>query len=186
MGETKKIDHVFSDVWVEKGYSDPLAVITFSFSTEEAFTANHPITVKVTILITKGLQKKLLPIDIHFPDAFKFPRETTGPSGVPPVAGIVKIRSDPPYEGEAVIEFTQSGSFGYIIFSKGKPRYYAAEKKIITISPHDTRAILDKIDDLPKHPTIWQIILEKIADNLIQGLIAIGFALLGLGWLLNR
>ena len=172
MGETKKIDHVFTDVWVEKGYFDPLGVINFTFSSEEAFTANHPINVKVNLLITNGLQKELLPIDIHFPDAFNFPRETTGPSGVPPVAGIVKIGSDLPYEGEAVIEFTQSGSFGYTIFSKGKPRYVAAQKKIITISP-DTRAILDKIDDLPKPPTIRQIILEKIAE-------------LGLGWLLNR
>ncbi len=148
MSTKTKLEHFFNDIWIEKGYKDPLAVITFKFSSEEAFTTNYPINVKVTILITKGLQKELLPLRIIFPDSFKHPQEITSPSGTP-TAGIVKIRSSPPYEGEAVIEFTQSGSFGYIIFSKNKPRYYAANRNVITISPYDTRAILEKIT--PKH-----------------------------------
>ena len=162
----KKIEHFFNDVWVEKGYPDPLAVITFKFTSEEAFTTNHPINVKVTILITKGFQNELLPLEIIFPDAFKYPQEITSPSGTP-TAGIVKIRESPPYEGETIIEFTQPGSYGYIIFSKGRPRYFAAERKIITVSSYDTRAILNKIEKKGSGQMIQEI-HGNVYGNVVQ------------------
>jgi len=161
----EKIDHFFNDVWIENGYRDPLATITFRFTSEGAFTTNHPISVKVTVLITKGFQNELLPLEIIFPDAFKYPREITSPSGTP-TAGILKIRDSPPYEGETTIEFTQPGSYGYIIFSKGQPRYFAAERKIITVSPYDTRAIIKKIE--AKDGQMTQEIHGDVYGNVVQ------------------
>jgi hypothetical protein len=41
------------------------------------------------------------------------------------------------------MEFTQAGSFGYIIFSKEKPRYYAGNREAIKISPYEARSQIE-------------------------------------------
>lgn len=132
---------MFNDVWVENVNEDPLAVLTFTFTSVDAFTTNYPIHVRVHMLITRGREKELLPVSIVFPDAFKYPREIKSPSGTP-TAAQVDIKTSPPYEGETDMEFTQPGSFGYIIFSKGKPRYYAATRPAIKVSPHEFRVLV--------------------------------------------
>ena len=153
------MEQIFNDVWIENIHKDPLAVFTFTFISEDAFTTNFPIRVKIKMLITQGYQKELLPIRFIFPDAFTYPRKIESPSGTP-TAAQVSISSIPPYQGETEMEFTQPGTFGYIIFSKEKPRYYVANRPAIKISPPEVRAMLQQ--NRQQRLSDLMIVLDKI------------------------
>lgn len=78
-----------------------------------------------------------------FPDAFVYPRRMS--QSHPPEAPTIPVSFSPAeaaYVGEGTIEFTAPGQFGYIIYLKGNPAFYAAQRKTITISPVETRAQL--------------------------------------------
>jgi hypothetical protein len=63
----------------------------------------------------------------------------------PPEAPTIPVsfsQAEGAYVGEGTIEFTAPGQFRYIIYSKSKPAFYAAQRKTITISPVEIRAQL--------------------------------------------
>lgn len=133
------------DPWLSDDPKEPpRAILIFDFSSKGAFTANYPIHVRVRMMVSEGTNvTDIMPIDIIFPDTYVYPR-IIEKLGAPPTAGIVKLNST--HEGlvgEADIEFTSKGAFGYIIFSKGNPVYYAANISIIEIAPHETRLQLE-------------------------------------------
>jgi hypothetical protein len=138
----KQVEQVFQDVWVERPQDEPHAAYWFTFTSKGAFTANYPVHVLIKLWITKG-QEALLPLSFLFPDALVYPRRVT--QGHPPEAPNIPVSfssNEGAYIGEGDMEFTAAGQFGYIIFSQGKPVFYAAQKKIITISPVEVRTAL--------------------------------------------
>jgi len=125
------------DVWVSDPRKEPMGMIIFNFTSKGSFTANYPINVKVTIFLTKGVDynfsySDLSPITVVFPDSFAYPRRGTE-------AGQINMSHKDGIVGEADIEFTTGGDFGYIVFSKGEPFFYAAEQKIITVASPEAR-----------------------------------------------
>lgn len=141
---TPPVHSIKQDAWLSDPKEPPKATLIFDFSSKGAFTANYPIHVKVRMMVSKGINvTDIMPIDIIFPDTYAHPIIIEKP-GAPPTAGIVKLNSTPEgLVGEADIEFTSKGAFGYVIFSKGNPVYYAANISLIEIAPYETRLQLE-------------------------------------------
>jgi hypothetical protein len=118
----------------------PKALLIFNFSSKAAFTANYPIHVKVRMMVSNSVNvTDMVPIDVVFPDAYAYPMVIEKP-GAPPTAGIVRLASTTEsLDGEADMEFMSAGTFGYIVFSKNLPAYYAADNDMIEVSPYETR-----------------------------------------------
>lgn len=133
-----KGEQIKQDVW-DIGEGDPEGYLVFYFTSSGGFFANYPIHVKIQVWITAG--KNYSDIVVVFPDAYVYPRNQT--PGNPPAAAEIPISEDGDRIGEGYMEFTSSGSFGYIIFSRGQPVYYAANIQIIQVSPYENRVQLD-------------------------------------------
>jgi len=128
-------EHIKQDAWIAEDPSKPpIGVLEFVFASKAGFFAGIPIHVKVRLWFTVG--ENYSDLAICFPDAYAYPRNQT--PGKPPSAGWVPINKKDGFIGEGDIEFTQSGSFGYIVYSKGWPVYYAADGQIIQISPQES------------------------------------------------
>jgi len=143
---TPNVQSIKQDPWLSDNLDEsPKAILIFDFSSKGAFTANYPIHIKVRMMISEGVNvTDIMPIDIIFPDAYAYPRTIEKP-GFPPTAGIVKLNSTQEgLAGEADIEFTSKGTFGYIIFSRDSPVYYAADIPLIEIAPYEVRLQLDE------------------------------------------
>lgn len=159
---TPDVQSIKQDAWpAEKLEDSPIAVVVFSFTSRGAFTANHPIHIKVDMFISEGINiTNLLPLEIIFPDSFAYPRNITE-LGFPPNAGSVKIsQKNMGGFGEGDVEFTSGGSFGYIIYSKGVPVFYAANIPVIEVAPYEIR-----------------LQLETNERNIGMGLMAVGVTL---------
>lgn len=136
-----QVHSIKQEVWLSSDPKEPpIAILVFEFSSKGSFTANYPIHVKVKMMISSGINlTDIMPVTIVFPDAYMYPRVIEKP-GMPPTAGIVSLSlTQEGITGEADIEFTSRGIFGYIIFSKDSPAYYAANSPLIEIAPYETR-----------------------------------------------
>ena len=74
-------------------------------------------------------------VAICFQDAYAYP--ITQIPGKPPNAAWIPVTKENKFIGEGDLIFTSPGTFGYIIYSEGKPVYYAAGQQIIQISPSE-------------------------------------------------
>ena len=111
------VEHIKQDAWIRENPSEPpVAVLMFTFTSKGGFFANNPIHVRIQMWLTVG--KNYSNIVICFPDAYAYPRNQT--PGKPPNAGWIPITKSGNLTGEGDIEFTSSGSFGYIIYSEEK------------------------------------------------------------------
>ena len=135
---------IIQDVWVENPADPPKAYYQFTFVSVGAFTANYPIEVSIKLWITKGLVDQLTPLAFVFPDALSYPQapSPTHPAEAPTIH-VAFSSADGAYVGKGTMEFTAPGQFGYIIFSKGLPVFYAADRKTITVSPVEVREQLN-------------------------------------------
>jgi len=84
-----------------------------------------------------GWQRLFSDIAMCFPNSYTYPRRQT--PWQTSRRGWISISENGDRVGEGDIEFTGSGSFGYIIYSQGKPVYYAANQKTIEVSPFEVR-----------------------------------------------
>ncbi|MDW8034533.1 MAG: hypothetical protein RMI79_06360 [Nitrososphaerota archaeon] len=126
------MENIKMDAWIREDPSEPpVAILKFVFNSKWGFFSNSPIHVKVQIWVAAG--ENASDVAICFPDAYAYPINQT-PSK-PPHAGWIPIRKENNFTGEGDIIFTYPGTFDYIIYSEGKPVYYAAEREIIQISP---------------------------------------------------
>ncbi|MEM3875374.1 MAG: hypothetical protein QXU45_09625 [Candidatus Bathyarchaeia archaeon] len=126
------MENIKQDVWIKENPSEPpVAILLFVFNSKWGFFSNSPIHVKVQMWVTVG--ENVTEVAICFPDAYAYPINQT--PGRPPNAGWIPIRKENNFTGEGDIIFTYPGAFGYIIYSEGKPVYYAADQEIIQISP---------------------------------------------------
>jgi hypothetical protein len=128
------IENVKQDAWIKEDPSEPpVAILMFIFSSKWGFFSNSPIHVKVQMWVTEGVN--LSEVAICFPDAYAYPITQT--SGKPPNAAWIPVTKEKEnkFMGEGDLVFTSPGTFGYIIYSEGKPVYYAGGQQIIQISP---------------------------------------------------
>lgn len=135
---------IIQDAWVENPADPPKAYYQFTFVSVGAFTANYPIELSIKLWITKGLVDQLTPLAFVFPDALAYPQtpSLTHPAEAPTI-NVTFSLADGAYVGKGAIEFTAAGQFGYIIFCKGQPAYYTADRKTITVSPVEVREQLN-------------------------------------------
>ncbi|MFB0503584.1 MAG: hypothetical protein ACETWE_07100 [Candidatus Bathyarchaeia archaeon] len=114
------------DVWITEPDAEPKAALFFDFSSRGVIAANEPVHVKIAFFITRGLDiSDFLPLTVVLPDAYAYPLEPD-PQGVTYSAGEIEIQQaigEGLARGESYVVFPQSGKFGYILFSKGKPVY---------------------------------------------------------------
>jgi len=154
------------DAWISENPSEPpVAVLMFTFTSKGGFFANSPIHVRIQMWLTVG--ENYSNIVICFPDAYAYPRNQT--PGKPPNAGWIPIPRSGNLTGEGDIEFTSSGSFGYIIYSEEKPVYYAAEQQIIHVSLYENL-----------------VQIRFAADGIGVTLISIGVAILALPKIIEK
>jgi len=127
-------ENIKQDAWIRQNHSEPpIAVLMFTFTSKGGFFTGQPIHVKIQMWLTVG--ENYTDIAIVFPDAYAYPRNQT--PGKPPSAPWFSLTENGDRNGQGNMEFTASGSFGYIIYSEGQPVYYAADQKTIEISPYE-------------------------------------------------
>lgn len=143
LGFESTVEQVFDDVLFDEVHRE-LAQFAFTLTSKGAFTTNYPIHVRVRVLIIEKQVMEMLPIQVVFPNACEYPRRVVTPLEIPAVAR-VSISNISPYCGEAYMEFTYSGTFGYMIFLKDNPLCETVRQKIITVSPYEVRLQIDNV-----------------------------------------